>query len=125
MLYAFFIYVILSSSMQAYYDENGDMNERPVLQARAAEITDLMYSWCNNTVYYQNMSQFTTNLRAVLNVINDSSLLTYLARYGLPYPTDVSQSAHVTYEGQQALLIEVCHICLPKQTTLPKPRNII
>ena len=40
-LCAFFIYVLLSCSRHAY--DNGDINERAVLQAQTVEITDIMY----------------------------------------------------------------------------------
>ena len=123
MLYAFFIYVILSSSMQAYYYENGDIHERPVLQARAAEIADLMYGSCDSTVYYQNTSQFATNLRTVLNAINDSSSSTYSARYSLAYPTNASQSAYGTYECRRDLSIQECHVCVQKTLTYYCPYN--
>ena len=116
-LYAFFIYVILSSSMQAYYDENGDMNERPVLQARAAEITDSIYGSCDSTVYYENTSPFTTNLRTVLSVVNDTSSSMYSGRYSLPYPTNTSQSAYATYECRRDLSIQECHACVQKTLT--------
>ena len=112
MLYAFFIYVILSSSMQAYYYDNGEIHERAVLQAAAAEITDEIYVTCDGTVYYQNTSEFVTNLRTILSAAYANSASNYSGSYSLAYPSNASQSAYATYECRRDLSIQECHACV-------------